>query len=394
LASRSSNERLWLFAYVVGGFFALATPAYIVLNVLPPPDATQSEDSASASPEIDLLATGSTHPGDQRIADATPKIAEVPAVAAPRTSQSPRVAALAPSSPGSNFPLWMPPIPAAIPVPERVERPTAFAPPVNPKATIGELMAQKNMPKNAPILLRIFKQEAELEVWKRDKSGTFALLKTYPICRWSGQLGPKMKTGDLQSPEGFYSVTPAAMNPNSSYHLSFNLGFPNAYDRAHGRSGSFLMVHGACKSVGCYAMTDQQITEIYALANDAFSGGQAAFQVQAYPFRMTANNLARHRDSPHMAFWQNLKEGSDHFEVTNQPPQVAVCEKRYVFGTTTAGCQSPAGPQSLMARITAKRKADEKAVAALVSRGAANAPLINYTDGGMHPSFARVFARQ
>jgi murein L,D-transpeptidase YafK len=203
-----------------------------------------------------------------------------------------------------------------------------------------------------------------------------------------------VKTGDLQSPEGFYSVTPGQMNPNSAYHLSFNLGYPNAFDRAHGRSGSFLMVHGACKSVGCYAMTDQQITEIYALANDAFSGGQAAFQVQAYPFRMTANNLARHRDSPHMAFWQNLKEGSDHFEVTNQPPQVAVCEKRYVFGTTTAGCQSPAGPQSLMARISAKRKADEKAVAALVNKGTAGTPLINYTDGGMHPSFARVFARQ
>ena len=127
---------------------------------------------------------------------------------------------------------------------------------------------RRNMEKESPILVRIFKQESELEVWKEDKSGSYALLKTYPICRWSGELGPKVKEGDRQAPEGFYTITPGLMNPNSSYYLAINMGFPNAYDRANGRSGAFLMIHGDCSSRGCYAMTDEQIAEIYALARE------------------------------------------------------------------------------------------------------------------------------
>src|ERR1700743_1235096 len=129
--------------------------------------------------------------------------------------------------------------------------------PVSPK-----LVAQietKNMDLHAPILIRLFKQEAELEVWKQDRTGRFALLKTYPICRWSGDLGPKVRDGDAQGPEGFYSISPAQMNPQSAYYLSFNTGFPNAFDKALGRTGSELMVHGDCSSRGCYAMTDEQI---------------------------------------------------------------------------------------------------------------------------------------
>ena len=152
---------------------------------------------------------------------------------------------------------------------------------------------QKNMDLESPILVRLFKQEAELEVWKQDRSGRFALLKTYPICRWSGDLGPKVKEGDRQAPEGFYTITPAQMNPHSAFYLSFNTGFPNAYDRALGRTGSELMVHGDCSSRGCYAMTDEQIAEIYSLGRESFFGGQKSFQFQAYPFRMTAINMAR-----------------------------------------------------------------------------------------------------
>ena len=126
----------------------------------------------------------------------------------------------------------------------------------------------------SPILVRLFKQEAELEVWKQDRSGRFALLKTYPICRWSGDLGPKVREGDRQAPEGFYSISPAQMNPQSAYYLSFNTGYPNAYDRALGRTGSQLMVHGDCSSRGCYAMTDEQIAEIYSLGRESFFGGQ------------------------------------------------------------------------------------------------------------------------
>ncbi|HSM39164.1 MAG TPA: L,D-transpeptidase family protein [Afifellaceae bacterium] len=193
-------------------------------------------------------------------------------------------------------------------------------------------LEQKGMEETSPILVRIFKQESELEVWKQVKAtGKYALFKTYDICRWSGEVGPKYREGDRQAPEGFYTITPALMNPNSSYHLSFNLGYPNSFDRAHGRTGSHLMVHGACSSRGCYSMDDEQIQEIYTLARLAFQGGQRSFQVQAFPFRMTPANLAASRKSPHYEFWKMLKEGHDHFEVTGMPPKVDVCSKRYVF---------------------------------------------------------------
>jgi murein L,D-transpeptidase YafK len=195
----------------------------------------------------------------------------------------------------------------------------------------------KNMAKESAILVRIFKEESELEVWKQDRNGQFALLKTFPICRWSGDLGPKIKQGDRQAPEGFYTITPGQMNPNSNYYLAINTGFPNAYDRSHGRTGDFLMIHGDCSSRGCYAMTDEQIAEIYALARESFFGGQKAFQIQAFPFRMTPKNMARHRNSPHTAFWRMLKQGYDHFEVTRQEPKVDICERRYVFNAESNG---------------------------------------------------------
>jgi murein L,D-transpeptidase YafK len=183
---------------------------------------------------------------------------------------------------------------------------------------LADLQA-KHMRKEAPILVRIFKEEAELEVWKQNNSGRFALLRAYRICRWSGELGPKIKEGDRQAPEGFYSITPGQMNPNSDYYLAINTGFPNAYDQANGRTGAFLMIHGDCASAGCYAMTDEQIAEIYALARESFFGGQKSFQLEAFPFRMTPLNMARHHNSPHMAFWTMLKQGYDYFEVTRNP---------------------------------------------------------------------------
>src|SRR6478735_4173327 len=206
--------------------------------------------------------------------------------------------------------------------------------PVPPKLLAA--MVEKDMDLQSPILVRLFKQEAELEVWKQARNGQFALLKTYPICRWSGDLGPKVREGDRQAPEGFYSINPGQMNPQSAYYLSFNTGYPNAFDKALGRSGSQLMVHGDCSSRGCYAMTDEQIAEIYSLGRESFFGGQKAFQLQAYPFRMTPLNMAKHRNNPNMAFWKMIKEGYDHFEVTRQEPKVDFCEKKYVFDAVKA----------------------------------------------------------
>jgi murein L,D-transpeptidase YafK len=261
------------------------------------------------------------------------------------------------------------------------------------EATLGELDS-KNMTKESPILIRIFKEESELEVWKVDKSGRFALLRTFPICRWSGDLGPKIEEGDRQAPEGFYTVTPDQMNPTSHYHLAINTGFPNAYDRANGRSGASVMIHGDCASVGCYAMTDEQITEIYSLAREAFFGGQRSFQIQAYPFRMTPLNMARHHNSPHQAFWKVLKKGYDHFEVTRKEPKVAVCAKHYVFDAQSSDKFNAAEPcpaykvaQPIASAVHKKQQRDEIETARLISSGTPAASATNGGEGGMNSVF-------
>ena len=204
------------------------------------------------------------------------------------------------------------------------------------KATKTRLESLKMEP-GSPMVVRIFKEDAKLEVWKwREIDRKYALYKSYDICAWSGELGPKFKEGDRQAPEGFYTIVPGLMNPKSNYYLSFNLGFPNEFDRANKRTGTYLMVHGSCSSAGCYAMKDEHIEEIYQLGRESFSAGQKSFQVQAFPFRMTNANLARYSTSPHLDFWRMLKLGSDHFEATGQMPKVNVCNKRYVFNAEAA----------------------------------------------------------
>jgi murein L,D-transpeptidase YafK len=230
------------------------------------------------------------------------------------------------------------------------------------------LMKAKGMARNAPIMARIFKEEGKAEIWKQKANGRYDLVAQYDICKWSGKLGPKYTEGDRQAPEGFYTVRPGQMNPNSSYHLSFNIGYPNAYDRANGRTGSNLMVHGACSSAGCYSMTDAQIEEIYAFGRDAFQGGQTEFQIEAFPFRMTAANMARYRGDPNYKFWAMLKEGYDHFEITKVPPKVDICEKRYVFNQVadgnaafvpTAACPPSSTPVALGSAYQSYRATDE-----------------------------------
>jgi murein L,D-transpeptidase YafK len=262
------------------------------------------------------------------------------------------------------------------------------------------LLQQKHMPKYSPIILRVFKEEAEIEVWKQDTTRHFQLLKTYPICRWSGDLGPKMHEGDRQTPEGFYAITPQLMNPNSNYYLAINTGFPNSFDKANARDGTFLMIHGDCSSSGCFAMTDEQIGEIYSLARDTFLGGQPSFQVQAYPFRMTPANLARHRTSPHMAFWRMLKIGNDHFEATRLQPKVDVCGRRYVFDAQqppnstqplvfdpNAQCPAFVVNPRIAQAASKKQRADETEYVQLVKDNVAVAPVHSGLDGGMNAVF-------
>jgi murein L,D-transpeptidase YafK len=258
---------------------------------------------------------------------------------------------------------------------------------------------QKNMTKESPILVRLFKEESELEVWKQDRTGRFELLKTYPICRWSGELGPKVKEGDRQAPEGFYTIMPGQMNPNSHYYLAINVGYPNAFDRAWGRTGGDVMVHGDCSSRGCFAMTDEQVGEIYALARESFFGGQRSFQVQSYPFHMTPINMAKHRNNPAMPFWKEIKVGYDHFEVTHLEPRVDVCDKHYVFDAVSrsgigtlnfspkGACPAYKVPEEIASAVEEKQRQDESQTAELVRRGTPTVPVRMGTDGGMNPVF-------
>jgi murein L,D-transpeptidase YafK len=265
------------------------------------------------------------------------------------------------------------------------------------------LLRQKRMPKNSPIVMRVFKEEAELEVWKQDTGGRFQLLKTYPVCRWSGDLGPKLHQGDRQTAEGFYTITPALMNPNSNYYLAINTGYPNSFDRANKRDGSLLMIHGDCSSSGCYAMTDEQISEIYALARDALSG-RPSFQVQAYPFRLTPANLARHRTNPSLDFWKMLKIGNDHFETTHLEPKVDVCDRHYVFDAQpppnsrnplafnpTDKCPAFVVNPKIALAAQDKQRTDELEYARLLQDDVPAAPMYSGLDGGMNQAFLARF---
>ncbi len=240
--------------------------------------------------------------------------------------------------------------------------------------------------RNQPIVIRAFKKESEIEIWKRTRAGSYALLKSYPVCRWSGQLGPKTREGDRQVPEGFYTVTPGQMNPNSALWLSFNVGYPNAMERALGRTGGDIMVHGTCSSRGCYAMTNDQMDEIYAVMREAFQGGQKSVQFQSYPFRMTAENLAKFRNDPNMPFWKNLKEGNDRFEVTKREMAVDYCGTRYTFGASDApGCgEAVSDPDG--AAVAAKARQDDAKVASLIAGGFSPVRM-SYVDGDQNIFF-------
>ena len=192
------------------------------------------------------------------------------------------------------------------------------------------LMAKKGMQVGSPVFVRIFKEESELEIWKQRDDGRFYHFKTYPICNWSGDIGPKLIYGDKQAPEGFYTVTPGLMNPNSKFYVSFNVGYPNGFDKALGRTGDSVMVHGKCRSAGCYAMTDALMEEIYGITREALKAGQPGFQLHAFPFHMTDARMAQMKSNKWYPFWKTLKQGYDHFETYRIPPDIATCERRYV----------------------------------------------------------------
>ena len=195
---------------------------------------------------------------------------------------------------------------------------------------IEKRLTQLKVKEGDPVFLRVFKEESTLELWLKPEGGDhFILFKSYPICAWSGSLGPKTKQGDRQAPEGFYAVGLKHLNPYSSYHLSFNLGYPNAYEQAQGYTGSLLMVHGDCRSDGCYAMTDAGIEEIYTLVKAALDKGQPFFRVHCFPFRLTKKNLEKHQENKWHDFWLMLEPVYSYFDTNHLPPEVIVESGRY-----------------------------------------------------------------
>ena len=235
------------------------------------------------------------------------------------------------NAPPIHLPYPTPPPPGewkAMPVPERLQDvQTRLLPQLHAE------LALKQLKLGQPAFIRIFKETSELELWLRDDAKAWKRFRTYPIACFSGLLGPKQREGDMQAPEGFYAVTKRLLNPASSYHLAFNIGYPNAYDLHHLRTGNLIMIHGDQVSIGCFAMTDPIIEEIYAITAAALEKGQTEVSVHSFPFRMTEARMqqARAGGSPWLAFWENLREGHDLFETSGKPPAVVLEQDRYSF---------------------------------------------------------------
>ena len=194
---------------------------------------------------------------------------------------------------------------------------------------------EENIKIGNPLYIRVFKEEKKLEMWIKSDTGKYSLYKEYDICTFSGGLGPKKMEGDRKSPEGFYYTKKSFLNPNSSYHLSFNIGYPNEYDKSHGYTGSLIMIHGNCVSIGCYAMTDKYIEEIYGLVEKTLNKGQEKINVDVFPFKMTDKNMKRYKNSEYYNFWEELKPGYDYFEEKRIPPKMIVQNKKYKLAADT-----------------------------------------------------------
>lgn len=205
---------------------------------------------------------------------------------------------------------------------------------------LDKRLKKKGLKRGNPVFIRIFKNKLSMELWMKRGNGGFVHFATYPICYWSGRLGPKLRTGDHQAPEGFYTVTKGQLNPNSRWHRSFNLGYPNLLDRAHHRTGAYLMVHGGCSSIGCYAMTNPVIDEIWRLVTAAINGGQKRIAVHIFPFPLTDNRLNAYRGNKWATFWRDMKPGYDLFEETHVPPTVSVCHGRYTVKPGSASSRT------------------------------------------------------
>lgn len=266
-------------------------------------------------------------------------------------------AMLACTGPALSLPLELKQITTELAARKKAARQGKLPLPGTPElGNLEERLAKRGLPKDAAVLIRIFKAEAELEVWvSRGQNATYALFASYPICYFSGTLGPKQKEGDRQSPEGFYTVATPQAHPNGPrWPKAINIGYPNPFDKMHDRTGSHILIHGGCASIGCFAMTNAVSQEVRTLAVRALDAGQSYVHIHSFPFRMTSANLQRYDDPKWHDFWRNLKEGYDIFERTKQPPRVSVCGTRYRFEETTSLEGANPGPISVCPQTVAQ----------------------------------------
>ncbi|HXY57564.1 MAG TPA: murein L,D-transpeptidase family protein [Methylocystis sp.] len=335
-----------------------------------PTEAILATEALGSTPEVNAplpprrppeLTAGPDLPLPPRRPADLPAAGAPPAVAPESASAAAEQLVNAPQPPSRPRELAATPTPAtqpAPPAPSGQQTATAAAEPTLRPAPDSSFENQPPLRFNegAPAYVRIFKKESELELWLK-VNGRYSLYRTFPICKWSGRLGPKVREADYQSPEGFYSVSAKQLNPHSNYHLAFNVGYPNAFDKQNGRTGGLVMVHGACKSVGCFAMTDPGVEEIYRFVAAALAGGQREVPVHIFPFRMSEAAIERETASGGIlsflatesssqqwsGFWRNLKEGYDIFERTGEPPTAYACGDHYAFGGNGASCPRIAG---------------------------------------------------
>ncbi|TCC87140.1 L,D-transpeptidase family protein [Pedobacter hiemivivus] len=185
------------------------------------------------------------------------------------------------------------------------------------------------------LYLAAYKSEGKLELWLQSgKEKTYKLFKTYNFCAHSGMLGPKIKEGDLQTPEGFYSIN--VFNPESKFHLSLGVDYPNEIDTQRSgqeKPGGDIYIHGNCVTVGCIPLTDEKIKEVYVLAVEAKNAGQLQIPVHVFPFKMTQQNLNKYlvQFPAQKAFWKNLQPGYAYFERHNVPPNILMQKDKYLF---------------------------------------------------------------
>jgi murein L,D-transpeptidase YafK len=181
-----------------------------------------------------------------------------------------------------------------------------------------------------PIYIRIFKKEHILELWVK-VGKKYKLFNSYKVLRESGRMGPKLKEGDKQNPEGVYKVSKASLKPDSKYHLAINIGYPNIYDRHLGRTGSAIMIHGSNKSIGCFAMGDSGIEKIYKVIEDSLNGGQRSIDIAIFPFIMNDENMKKYDKFASLhAFWKQMQNIYYIFEIERVPPKVIVLENSYL----------------------------------------------------------------